>query len=93
MFLKAFNFVVTGLPAAVNTFENFTGFPGGVAPPPPVPPRSRRSVERSPSAANSYSSIPSSGSQTNAGSRRGVTTRMETDRVNGDNGVNDNPSI
>lgn len=89
------NFVVTGLPIAVNNsvatapsssdyskyFDTLTG-----APPPPVPPRSRRSVERSPSAANSYSSssITSSHNNHHQGElRRLATKKMDTERMNG----------
>lgn len=100
MFLKTcLNFIVTGLPTAVNNsstthgdhnFENFVGLPG-TAPPPPVPPRSRRSVERSPSAVNTYSSTVSSNIHSNAGSRKRLTSKkMEAERMNGDSS---NPNI
>lgn len=84
-------FVVTGLPAAVNNsttppgdhiryFEALTSSPG--APAPPVPPRTRRSVERSPSAANSLSSSTSSNLNSNPGLRARFGTKMDVESGN-----------
>jgi len=92
---------VTGLPGAANStnnnypsnnlpgeharyFDNFTSPPGsGFIP--AVPPRSKRSVERSPSSANSLSSSSSSTLNSNLGLRPRFAPRMDED-MNGMSG-------